>query len=1041
MSGDVALQKTAAKPVTSANSRHAGLLLQRKCACGSPTSSLSGECAECGSKKLIQKKLAIGASNDPLEQEADRVADQVMAGSTAAAISSAPPRIQRFTGHASTETGAAAPQSVDRVLASPGTPLAPELRQDMEQRFGHDFSQVRVHADAAAERSAHEVNASAYTVAQDIVFAASRFAPTTHNGRRLIAHELTHVVQQSPRAGNEQLVQRSPEGASAEVQTAVKPRRKVVRETVYFDQNRIVYEFDSGASEERTVIEWNVRDPVPGQYRYTERGEGDDWKPSPPWLHRMNLVNPVDIRLWTTADPIRIEVNAEVEIQVVAGAAGEEITSFDQAQKALGPEMQELLISKNALRIRSAEDQYIAYQIVRDMERAFITPTELLTYQNEHPDTRRASSYAELRREVNTFLAETSAGRVARGEELIGYGDVASELSGDEQSYQTAMKPLAVPWWLRGNFTALADIYRESGDPDTAALFERAQRYVEQFEKVALTTGKDLLTSLESVLRVDRRYITAHDTPAYQRAQWARMQKDLQAMRGSADPLYEQARTHESQALMQRAMTWFDSGDKESNRLEQLAAKESGDANAFVAQAIPNMRAAPRFSDFPYKQLAQAEDADAVADIVTHFVEGKTTAVVVARERLLNKPEQLYKLDTLVAYVKQQMGANDDPIYDQVLRDRAAAIEARESWIDDLLMLLSIALSFVPGVGLVALAARGIVLSADLMALNRALDAYNQQALAFSSGLSSQAPSSVSVYLSALGPVASAADLAAGVAKAMTGGAKVTETAVKSAHEVTSVADDLAETATDVVPTHASPADQAADLGTDVPVTQPGAATVKPASDAPVAAVPPVSHDASGAANAADAAAGAKGAPAEDSVWVQLEDGTIREYKASEVSGGSGRGAEITTASDGRGTIVSHGEPPHGADVKQPNIQPGGAPSATPALFTPAKLNEYVPQAKGIGGPKRRLLSEERKTAKYIEDALMDANRGNPDEVMSKVSHLGPHTYTHGQFAGWTSVDLVSGNPGGLNIMRLFFRKDKNGMYEAIIRQVHGKPK
>jgi hypothetical protein len=71
----------------------------------------------------------------------------------------------------------------------------------MEQRFGHDFSRVRVHSGAAAEQSARDVNAHAYTVGHDMVFAGGRFAPGTHEGRRLIAHELTHVVQQSCAAG------------------------------------------------------------------------------------------------------------------------------------------------------------------------------------------------------------------------------------------------------------------------------------------------------------------------------------------------------------------------------------------------------------------------------------------------------------------------------------------------------------------------------------------------------------------------------------------------------------------------------------------------------------------------------------------------------------------------------------------------------------------------------------------------------------------------------------------------------------------------
>jgi Domain of unknown function (DUF4157) len=169
--------------------------LQRQCACGNRT-MVGGQCAECAKKKgALQRKLTIGANNDPLEQEADRIADQVMAAPTQSTVARAPLQIQRFAGKAADEADAA-PVSVNRVLAGSGRPLEPVLREDMEQRFGHDFSQVRVHAGYAAEQSVRDVNAHAYTVGHNIVFGAGQFAPTTNAGQRLLAHELTHVVQQ-----------------------------------------------------------------------------------------------------------------------------------------------------------------------------------------------------------------------------------------------------------------------------------------------------------------------------------------------------------------------------------------------------------------------------------------------------------------------------------------------------------------------------------------------------------------------------------------------------------------------------------------------------------------------------------------------------------------------------------------------------------------------------------------------------------------------------------------------------------------------------
>ncbi len=216
------LQAASAKRQASVASTANGLL-QRKCACGSSKSPLGEKCDECRSGNL-QRKLAIGASNDPLEREADRIADQVLAAPARRAVSGAPPRIRRFLGQSNGQMDAA-PASVGDALASPGRPLEPALRQDMEQRFGHDFSRVRVHSGAGAEQSARDVSAHAYTAGHNIVFGAGRFAPGTHEGRRLIAHELTHVVQQSglrPAHGQPRL-QRQPEGAQ-EAKAEKKPK-------------------------------------------------------------------------------------------------------------------------------------------------------------------------------------------------------------------------------------------------------------------------------------------------------------------------------------------------------------------------------------------------------------------------------------------------------------------------------------------------------------------------------------------------------------------------------------------------------------------------------------------------------------------------------------------------------------------------------------------------------------------------------------------------------------------------------------------------
>ena len=188
--------RTAATPARGAFGPRGAGLLQRKCACGSSKSPLDDTCDECRSKRL-QRKLAVGSSDDPLEHEADRVAAQVVSHTPGAAISAAPVSIRRVTASARGDGLVAAPQSVDRVLAGSGAPLESSVRGEMEQRFGHDFSRVRIHTGPSAAQSARDVDAHAYTVGDSIVFDAGRFAPRTAEGGRLLAHELTHVVQQA----------------------------------------------------------------------------------------------------------------------------------------------------------------------------------------------------------------------------------------------------------------------------------------------------------------------------------------------------------------------------------------------------------------------------------------------------------------------------------------------------------------------------------------------------------------------------------------------------------------------------------------------------------------------------------------------------------------------------------------------------------------------------------------------------------------------------------------------------------------------------
>ncbi len=173
--------------------------IQRTCGCGGGKTFED----EAMGRATVQPSLTISTPGDPLEVEADRVADQVMRmpadDENALEISRLgdSPSLHRNCPSCATPDG-----DLSSVVArgtSGGQPLDDGTRAFMESRFGHDFSHVRVHTATSASESARSIDALAYTVDRDVVFAAGKYAPHSNEGRRLLAHELTHVVQQSSR--------------------------------------------------------------------------------------------------------------------------------------------------------------------------------------------------------------------------------------------------------------------------------------------------------------------------------------------------------------------------------------------------------------------------------------------------------------------------------------------------------------------------------------------------------------------------------------------------------------------------------------------------------------------------------------------------------------------------------------------------------------------------------------------------------------------------------------------------------------------------
>lgn len=218
----------------------------------------------------IQPRLTIGPVDDPAEREAERVAEQVMrmpvhtlqrspisiqrcgkcakAASIAEMCPSCAAKARSSVLQREAASGAV-PEVTPEVEASIGAmrgggqPLDAATRAFMEPRFGHDFGSVRIHTDTRAARTAAAVGALAFTVGSDIAFAAGQYQPGTDAGKRLIAHELTHVVQQAVSSDKE--LSKKPKGSKKNIKVNLEEQNLYA-----FEGNTEVFKFNCVSGDE-----------------------------------------------------------------------------------------------------------------------------------------------------------------------------------------------------------------------------------------------------------------------------------------------------------------------------------------------------------------------------------------------------------------------------------------------------------------------------------------------------------------------------------------------------------------------------------------------------------------------------------------------------------------------------------------------------------------------------------------------------------------------------------------------------------------------
>jgi hypothetical protein len=816
------------------------LLVQRKCACGG-SSGLTGSCSGCEKKRLLgkplQTKLRVNEPGDAYEQEADRMADQVMEAPVHSSVSGAPPSIQRLA----TQTAGqmeAVPASVDQALANPGRPLEPALRNDMEQRFGHDFSKVRVHADQAAEGSAEDIDASAYTVGRDIMFGTGEFRPATPDGRRLIAHELTHVVQQGGTgsySNNEHTIQRKPvrKGNRAKKRTIIaihaQPGKKegaiayVAGETGGLPITLTKNELSEGSY---TVVRRDDPSTTRVEYKH-EDGRGG-------WF------------LWQRPDK-SIEVAERLRIEIQPGTF--DFEAYAKAEfEAVPDRIRQRLTKRGAPRLTSPEDQLGFALFAKELQARGVKDEELILFQKRARggvDPRRRFNWADnwrdavdevlgARGKLEKAAAENAENFELFGSTFTGLSKEAYEVYRASQQFPFLAEAVEEKFAKAGTGVAEFENNRELMlNLFDARLRLETNALLDRFEGGLLLTKERLVDSKEGRQQIDlaRQAANRNDVKLLKSRS-----EEADRQRGAANRAWIAAvreLSFPSTDLFQLTTLHYkpSSLDAMKSAEETLAAKKvaAEDARQAYLGALENATGVPVTSwrGFDVDQFFFGASADRSANILARYIARKLSAVQRARKELQKDRRTIYKADMMVALTKERLNVQRGSLVEKLVDDRVEEYKAAPWW-EKLLEILSLALIFVPGAAVlrVAASAASVIVTAD----NE-----SQSELLFDAHVKSGGGSVGSVALSGLGLAGDVGDVVKAV-KALGGVGKV----LSSAEQAPKVVSETTEAAAAAAKAEPSVAAKAV---TAEPVPLP--AIAKPAAEPlPTAAAPTSSESA-----------------------------------------------------------------------------------------------------------------------------------------------------------------------------------------------------
>jgi hypothetical protein len=733
--------------------------LQRACACD------GGDCPECGSRQQASATHAhVQRSVDDAASIARRADDGVSADDGASV----------------------APSLVQEALSSSGQPLERSVRDFMEPRFGHDFSHVRVHNDARAAESAQSVNALAYTTGHNIVFGAGQYAPETHAGRRLVAHELTHVIQQQSGTARA-LVQRQPQPMKTGLsfQYSVKLKTALTSEQLLVEFVKQYYQLESDAAAERAIVtgNWgwtgtpkvateedakkgyillNVTDKnlsAPSAKEKRERGQYfKQLKPE----EQAELNGAVDRMFWEKTNyKVNEKLGDSADDQKMAKywtALRDELLRQRQELDALPPAIKKFLFTENAPKKLEPKDYAAALRIAQRL--AQLSAADLADYKS------KVGAYTDDWSEFEKSVGRYVTARAERRKEEKDREKIKTRLFGLQGLYKTykayrslqlsnAIMPAVDEY---GQSDPMKESVRESLNTTEAELFEGLRRhnfanlaefekYIDDYEaafrKETVRIAFDLLAKYEHVLLEEE---TKYQNPA---AAAALHQSIKQT---DARKHYQEAEEHRGTAMRSAAPAGGAGPQPHVAAALGKAAASEQQAEGEVAGAAGAEHPLVKNRSFDRKRLARAGQGDVQA-MMLEYIQARRQDIKETRENITNDSELVYKLDELLKASYQTQNVAPDSIYDLIIRDRVKAVHIHEMILNLAIAVFAIVFTVVTlGAG-GAIAAGGAVAMAVLGGLQafHEFRQYEIKSAAFGSELLSDDPSVAWVILAVVG--------------------------------------------------------------------------------------------------------------------------------------------------------------------------------------------------------------------------------------------------------------------------------------------------